>query len=213
MRSTGEVPTSKARRTTHRSTSGNKLDAVRDSNGRFENLQTFERAHPVPGRQDDEVVIPLLGEEVAVTKQLMETGRVTVTRVTREQSALIAEPLAQETVEITRQQIGRQVETMPAVRQEGDTVVIPIVEERLVTERRLFLKEEVRVRRLRASKTHQESVTLRHHEVVVNAIPAPTPPAEPGQAPDENSVASDVLHTHNQKERQDELPDDLRGIR
>lgn len=35
----------KARRTTHRSKSGKKLYAVRDSKGRFTDIQTFERAH------------------------------------------------------------------------------------------------------------------------------------------------------------------------
>lgn len=35
----------KARRTTHRSTSGKKLYAVRDTKGRFKDIQTFERAH------------------------------------------------------------------------------------------------------------------------------------------------------------------------
>jgi hypothetical protein len=35
----------KARRTTHRSRAGNKLYAVRDSRGRFRDIQTYERAH------------------------------------------------------------------------------------------------------------------------------------------------------------------------
>ena len=35
----------KARRTTHRSTAGKKLYAVRDANGRFKDIQTYERAH------------------------------------------------------------------------------------------------------------------------------------------------------------------------
>jgi len=34
-----------ARRTTHRSVAGKKLYAVRDSQGRFEDIQTYERAH------------------------------------------------------------------------------------------------------------------------------------------------------------------------
>jgi hypothetical protein len=33
------------RRTTHRSTAGKKLYAVRDSKGRFKDIQTYERAH------------------------------------------------------------------------------------------------------------------------------------------------------------------------
>lgn len=35
----------KARRTTHRSSKGKKLYAVRDSEGRFKDIQTYERAH------------------------------------------------------------------------------------------------------------------------------------------------------------------------
>lgn len=35
----------KARRTTHRSTGGKKLYAVRDAKGRFKDIQTYERAH------------------------------------------------------------------------------------------------------------------------------------------------------------------------
>jgi hypothetical protein len=37
--------TAKARRTTHRSSKGKKLYAVRDSKGRFKDIQTFKRAH------------------------------------------------------------------------------------------------------------------------------------------------------------------------
>ena len=35
----------KARRTTHRSSTGRKLYAVRDAKGRFTDIQTYERAH------------------------------------------------------------------------------------------------------------------------------------------------------------------------
>lgn len=35
----------KAKRTTHRSSKGKKLYAVRDAEGRFKDIQTYERAH------------------------------------------------------------------------------------------------------------------------------------------------------------------------
>jgi hypothetical protein len=35
----------KARRTTHRSSTGKKLYAVRDASGKFKDIQTYERAH------------------------------------------------------------------------------------------------------------------------------------------------------------------------
>jgi len=34
-----------AKRTTHRSTAGKKLYAVRDKQGKFKDIQTYERAH------------------------------------------------------------------------------------------------------------------------------------------------------------------------
>lgn len=158
-------------RTTDRTVAARtQLDAT-DTRVRVGEDRVFDRALPPPASYDSEIVIPLLEEEVAVTKQVVETGRVAVTRVTHEQSELIAEPLATETVEISRVPIGRRVEQMPAVREEGDTVVIPVVEERLLVERQLFLKEEVRVRRVRTAGTHQENVILRHHEVTVKRHP------------------------------------------
>jgi uncharacterized protein (TIGR02271 family) len=129
-----------------------------------------------------ETAIPLFAEEVAVSKQVVETGRVQVSRVTHEREQLIDELLAQEKVEIDRTPIGRQVDRVPPIIDEGDTVVIPIVEEVLVVERRLLLKEEVRVRRVRSTERHQESVTLRHHEAVVTRLPVEPPAA--GADPD-----------------------------
>jgi len=122
-----------------------------------------------------ETIIPLLAEEVEVTKQTVETGLVQVARVTHEREQLIDELLNHQTAEVERVSIGRHVDSMPAVREEDDTIVIPIVEEVLVIERRLFLKEEVRVRRVSSTERHQESVTLRHHEAVVTRLPVETP--------------------------------------
>ena len=57
----------------------------------------------------------------------------------------------------------------------GETVMPLLVEEVLVIERRLLLKEEVRVRRVRSTERYQESVTLRHHEAVVTRLPVQPP--------------------------------------
>ena len=49
-----------------------------------------------------ETVIPLVAEEVAVAKRVVETGRVQVTRITHEREQLIDELLARVTAEATR---------------------------------------------------------------------------------------------------------------
>ena len=119
--------------------------------------------------------MPLLGEELVVTKLVVETGRVSVRRVTRVESEPIAEGLMRETVEVRREPIGREVDSLPPIREEGDTLVIPVVEERLVIQRRLFLREEVRVRRGRSRTVHQENVPVRHHDVVITRSRVDTP--------------------------------------
>jgi len=146
-----------------------------------------------PADLAEDTVVPLLAEEVAVSKQVVETGRVQVARVTHQREQLIDELLAHETVEIERTPIGQHVAAMPAVREEDDTIVVPIVEEVLVIERRLFLKEEVRLRRVRSTERHQESVTLRHQEAVVTRLPVEAPAA--GNSP----VSGEKVHQSNQE--------------
>lgn len=46
------VKKGKARRTTHRSSAGKKLYAVRDAGGQFKDIQTYERAHAADIRRD-----------------------------------------------------------------------------------------------------------------------------------------------------------------
>jgi uncharacterized protein (TIGR02271 family) len=126
------------------------------------------RAHTQEG---DEVVLPLLEEELSVSKQIVSESKVRVETITREHEQLVDELLAHERVEVERIPIDRPVDVKPGVRDEGDTIVIPIVEEVLVIERRLILKEEVRVRKIRETERHQERVTLRKQEAVVTRIP------------------------------------------
>jgi uncharacterized protein (TIGR02271 family) len=126
---------------------------------------------PSPDDQTGETIVPLLAEELTVTKQTVDTGRVQVARVTHHREQLVDEVLASESVEIERIPIGRLVDLMPTVREDGETTVVPIIEEVLVVERRLFLKEEVHIRRVRTTKKHLETVSLRHQEAVVTRLP------------------------------------------
>ena len=81
-----------------------------------------EDRHP---HQNVETVIPLAADEIAIAKQDVEIGRVQVARVTREREQLIDEILARETAEISRIPVGRHLDSMPAVREEGDVIIVP----------------------------------------------------------------------------------------
>lgn len=127
---------------------------------------------------DSQVVIPLLAEELSVTKRQIVTGRVEVATICREREELVDELLRSEQVEIERTPIGKPVEQAPEIREEGDTLIIPVVEEVLVVERRLRLKEEVRVRRVQGAERHQERVNVRRQDVVVTRHPVAMEDAE-----------------------------------
>jgi stress response protein YsnF len=118
-------------------------------------------------QKQDEQKLLLFAEELAVRKEVAETGRVRVRTHTVEHEALVAEDLFREQAEIETVPVGKRVYVMPAVRREGDTTIIPIVEEVLHTERRLFLKEEVHIRMVRTTERFQQTVLLRHQEAVV----------------------------------------------
>src|SRR5262245_39194216 len=115
----------------------------------------------------DQVVVPLHAEEVSVAKRRVVTGKVKVGTVTRETEQLVEELLEHEHVEIDRTAIGKQVDKAPPVREEGDTLIIPVLEEIVVVERRLLLKEEIRVRRTREKQPYQERVVVRKQEAVI----------------------------------------------
>ncbi len=118
-------------------------------------------------RQVEELVVPLHQETLDVSRQRIETGRVHVSTVTKSTDALVDESLTHERVEIERVAIGRVVEVAPPIRQEGETTIVPVVEETLVVEKRLVLREEIHVRRVRVTEQHRETVVLREQEVVI----------------------------------------------
>ena len=121
-------------------------------------------------KDKDQIVVPLHAEEVSVAKRRVVTGQVKVGTITKESEHLVEELLEHEHVEVERTAIGKQVDKAPPVREEGDTLIIPILEEIVVVERRLLLKEEVRVRRTRETQPYQERVVVRKQEAVITRL-------------------------------------------
>jgi len=113
---------------------------------------------------------PLHAEELSVSRQQIAGDTVQVSIVTREGDGVVDEMLNHERVEIDRVPIGRPVDAIPPVRQEGETTILPVVEEIIVVQRRLILKEEVRIKRLHVSERHQEAVVLRKQEAVISRM-------------------------------------------
>lgn len=119
---------------------------------------------------DEEVRVPVVEEDVIVEKRPVATGKVQVRKRITERQETVDLPLMKEHVDVRRVVVDRPVEAIPEVRREGDTIVIPIVEEVLVVEKRLVLKEELHVTRRRSVERHEENVTLRRQETEVQRV-------------------------------------------
>jgi uncharacterized protein (TIGR02271 family) len=132
-----------------------------------------EKARPTGKAEPD--VLRLFAEEANVSRQVIETGRVRVAKVTRTRDQNIDELLARTSVEVNRVPVGRLIDAMPAVREDGDLTIVPIVEETVVVERRLLLKEELHIRRVQTTERHQETVKLRYQTAEVTRTPAKNP--------------------------------------
>ena len=121
--------------------------------------------------EEREIVVPLFREELSISKRRIATRRIHVSAVTREREIVVTEALSEETVEIERIPVGEPVDRSPEIRQEGDTLIVPVVEEVLKIERQLILKEEIRIRGVGVSRTDHQRVNVRAQEVVVTQQP------------------------------------------
>ena len=125
-----------------------------------------------PERQEAEQIILLLEEQLRLEKQTIENGRVRVRVLTKIETVVGTAELWSEHFETEHIAIGREVFEIPVVREEGDTVIIPIVEEVLVVEKRLMLREEIHIRRVRSVQTEEHSVPLRRqHAEITRLLP------------------------------------------
>jgi uncharacterized protein (TIGR02271 family) len=143
-----------------------------------EHVPVLEDALASAARTVSEGVIPLAEETATVGKRQVVTGRVRMQTVTDTVEELAHADLQQETVEVTRVPIDRIVETTPEVRTEGELTIVPVVEEVLVVEKRLVLKEELHIRRRATTEAVEVPVTLRKQRAVVERIDPDKPMGE-----------------------------------
>jgi len=112
-------------------------------------------------------VIPVVVEEAQVGKRTIETGRVRITKRVHTAEEVVDVPLVRQRVEVERVPVERVLAEPASPFYDGETLVIPVMEEVFVVEKRLLLREEVRVTTMREESHHQETVALRREEVTV----------------------------------------------
>jgi stress response protein YsnF len=118
----------------------------------------------------DDHKIQIVEETASVEKQRVVTGRIRVTT-----SSTTVEDLAEATldgvrVEVARERMDQEITSVPETRVEGDTTIIPVVEEIVVVEKRLVLVEEIRIRKIATTEEVAVPVKLRKQTATVERI-------------------------------------------
>jgi uncharacterized protein (TIGR02271 family) len=131
---------------------------------------TFERRHAGGEVSASPLVWPVIQEVLDVHTSTVETGRVRIRKMVHEHEEIVDPPLWRDEVVIERVPINRVVEGPMSVRSEEDTLIIPVLEDVLVIEKRLLLKEEVRITKRRVETHTPQRVTLRREEAAVERI-------------------------------------------
>jgi uncharacterized protein (TIGR02271 family) len=131
---------------------------------------------------DDPLMLQVIAERLVVQKHKRVTGRVRISKTVQEHEEVVDEPLLRRTVHVEHVPVNRVVEGEIAVRYDGDTIIIPVLEEVLVVEKRLMLKEELHITQ-RQDEIHQpQRIILRSEDITVERImPTDQPVAEPAE--------------------------------
>ena len=128
----------------------------------------------------DSIVVPVVEEELSVAKRVVEEGGVRVTRRVEEHEEIIRQALKREDVEVVRVPVNRAASGAESVRQDGDVIVVPVVEEVLVVTKQLVVREELHIRKRVREEVKSERVVLRKQVVDVEKLQSSDTPGEGG---------------------------------
>lgn len=125
---------------------------------------------PSEPSEQEPLRIPVVEEQLTVGTRAVDTGRgVRIHKTVTEHPVTIDERLLREELRIEHVPIDRIVGAgdAPGHRHEGDTLVVPVLEEVLVVERKVRIKEELHITRVRHEERHVETVPLKAERVEV----------------------------------------------
>lgn len=115
----------------------------------------------------EQVVIPVVQEQLKVDIHTVDTASVVVRKEVTEEQTTLNIPVTQEGYRVERVSVNKMVDEAPPVRQEGDVTIIPVLREVLVMQKRYEVVEEVHVIKERTTVQQTEEVTLKKEIVHV----------------------------------------------
>ncbi|MFP5390548.1 MAG: YsnF/AvaK domain-containing protein [Gammaproteobacteria bacterium] len=128
-------------------------------------METSSGAH----RTDGVITVPVVQEEARIDVETVEAGGVRIHKTVHEHPHAINEAMQRDHVDVKHVPVNRIVSLSeaPQARQEGDTLIVPILEEVLVVEKRCRIKEEIHITRSQRTEQLVDTVVLRSEDVSI----------------------------------------------
>lgn len=126
--------------------------------------------HVSGAAQTAQMTFPVMEEEMDVATRVIDTGKgIRVHKTVSEREEVVNQPLLREEIAVEHVTVGRDISDseLPQVRYEGQTMIVPVLEEVLVVQKRLMLKEELHITRQRREVQETQSVLLRSEQISV----------------------------------------------
>jgi len=134
-----------------------------------------------------ERTVPVIEEELVTGTRAVKTGSVRVRKEVEQVRKTVELPAVQDVVEVTRKAVNKVVTSRPEIREEGDLVIVPVVQEEIVVRKRLVVKEEIHIRRRHTEEQVTQDVMVGNEVATIERLDAqgkvietsaPAPPQE-----------------------------------
>lgn len=132
-----------------------------------------DRRNTAGAAEEEQIRVPVAEERVEVEKRPVDLGEVRIHKRVDETEERIPVSLEREEVEVQHVPVNRVLEAPVGTRTEGEWLIIPVLEEEVVVQKRLILREEVRIRTRRIAEESEVRETVRRERVEVEEARTP----------------------------------------
>ena len=147
-------------------------DSIIDANQAADNRLKSETNRPM--------VLPVIEEQVVIDRNVVETGRIRISKTVQEHEQEVNVLLQHDEVQVEHVPVNQFVADnvpLPGSRQEGDVLIVPILREVVVT--RVLVVEELRISKRVVEEPHASTVTLRQEQIRVERSADNSVPPQP----------------------------------
>ncbi len=109
----------------------------------------------------------VIEEQAKVDKKLVEKGKVRVIKKVVTEEEKVKVEVRNEGVNVERVPVNEYTDTLPQVRYEGETTIIPVIKEVAVVQKKIWVVEEIRITKKTQITEEERTVPLKKEIVTV----------------------------------------------